>query len=118
MRVDVSEVMALARDIEQNAAQVPTQARTVIHKVGYDTLATMQAGTPIDTGNLKNSEGIDFTDDGLGFEVGPTAEYGGYVEEGTSRMHAEPYAGPAADREFPNVDEGLAAIGEQAIGRG
>jgi HK97 gp10 family phage protein len=115
MHIDVSEVMELARDIERNADQVPAQARAVVTKVGYDTLATMQAITPVDTGNLKNSEGIDFTDDGLGFEAGPTAEYGGYVEEGTSKMAAEPYAGPAADREFPGVEHGLGEIGSRAI---
>ena len=115
MHIDVSEVMELASDIERNADQVPGLARAAVHKVGYDTLATMQSITPVDTGNLKNSESVDFTDDGLGFEAGPTAEYGGYVEEGTSKMAAEPYAGPAADRTFGQLDAALADIGDRAI---
>jgi hypothetical protein len=59
----------------------------------------MQARTPVDTGNLKSSESVDV--DGLRFEAGPTADYGEYVELGTSRMAAEPYAGPAFDQELP-----------------
>lgn len=115
MHADVSEVMAFANDIDRNADQVPALARLAVGKVGHDTVATMQAITPVDTGNLKNSESVDFTDGGLGFEAGPTAEYGGYVEEGTSRMHAEPYAGPAADREFPMLEDALGDIGERAF---
>jgi HK97 gp10 family phage protein len=114
--VDVSEVMAFARDIEQNANRVPARAKVAVQKVGHDTLAVMQAGTPVDTGNLKNSESVDFTGDGLGFEAGPTAEYGVYVEEGTSRMSAEPYAGPAADQTFPLLEDALGAIGDGAFG--
>lgn len=116
MGIDVSEVMAFARDIERNADAVPARARRAVEKVGHDTVATAQAIVPVDTGNLKSSISVDFTDDGLGFEAGPMASYGEFVEEGTSRMSPEPYLGPAADREFPNLEQALASIGEGAFG--
>jgi HK97 gp10 family phage protein len=31
-------------------------------------------------------------------EVGPTAEYGAFVEYGTSRMRAQPYMTPASEQ--------------------
>lgn len=117
MYVDVSEVYELAADMERNADAIPAKVRTIVHRGGFDTLSTMQAGTPVDTGNLRSSESVDFTDDGLGFEVGPTAEYGDYVEEGTSKMRAEPYAGPAADRVFPGIEDALGDTAADVVGR-
>lgn len=37
------------------------------------------------------------------YVVGPTADYGGYVEHGTSRMAAQPYMAPAAREAQGNV---------------
>lgn len=115
MHVDVSEILAFARDIERNADAVPGQVKLVIAKGGHDSLATMQSITPVDTGNLKNSESVDFTDNAMGFEVGPTAEYGVYVEEGTSKMSAEPYVAPAVDRVFPSIEAALGDIVDGAF---
>jgi hypothetical protein len=70
----------------------------------------MQARTPVDTGNLKSSESVDVA--GLRFEAGPTADYGEYVELGTSRMAAEPYAGPAFDQELGGIVDALGDAGE------
>lgn len=127
--IDLHEVYQLADDIEANAAKVPVKARLVVGKWGHDVQADAQTGAPVDTGNLKNSISTDITDDGLGFEVGPTAEYGDYVEQGThgpypienafgwgiTVMHpgepAQPYMGPAFDR---RMEAGVAAFGELA----
>jgi hypothetical protein len=122
--------MALARDIEHNADMVPGKARLIVEKTGHDTVALAQAGAPVDTGYLKNSISVDF--DGLGFEAGPTAEYGAYVEEGTDphdipdafgwgiTVHhpgtpAEPYMGPAADVTIPRALEAFGHLGGQAL---
>lgn len=121
MRVDVTEVHQLAADIDRNAAAVPAQARTVIKKTGFDTVAAIQQGIvdadAIDTGNMLNTTSVDFTDDGLGFEAGPTAEYALYVDQGTSEIAPRNFTGPAADRTFPQVPAALAAIGSKAIDR-
>lgn len=126
--IDAHEVFELAADIERNAAMVPAKARLVTSKWGHDVQAAAQVNAPVVTGTLMGSISTDITDDGLGFEVGPTAEYGGYVEEGTAPhpipdafgwgitvMHPgtspEPYLAPAFDA---NMDSGLAAFGELA----
>jgi HK97 gp10 family phage protein len=113
--IDLSEVHALASDIQRNADQVEPKARTLVAAGGHRTLAVMQAKTPVDTGNLKSSESVDI--DGLSFEAGPTADYAEYVELGTSRMAAEPYAGPAFDEVEPQIADALGDLGAQILGR-
>lgn len=113
--IDLSEVHALARDIQRNADETPAKAERVIAAGGHRVLARMQTLTPVDTGLLKSSESVDIA--GLRFEAGPTADYGEYVELGTSRMAAEPYAGPAFDQELPGIESALAAVGAQILGR-
>ncbi len=92
----------------------------------------MQAGAqinaPVESGTLRNSISTDIDDNGLGFEVGPTVEYGGYVEEGTAphliedafgwgiTVHhpgtpPQPYLGPAFDH---HLESGVAAFGDLA----
>jgi HK97 gp10 family phage protein len=101
LRIDVSEVRALARDVRKAGETIDPKARVVVAAGGHKVLARMQVNTPVDTGNLKASESVDI--DGLSFEAGPTADYGEYVELGTSRMAAEPYAGPALDQELDGI---------------
>jgi HK97 gp10 family phage protein len=113
VRIDASEVHALARDLNSAGAYVEERAPLAVSKVGHDMESTAQEIVPVDTGYLKSSISLDVV--GLGFELGPTAEYGGYVEEGTSRMSPEPYLGPAFDRHLPNLEQALGDLGEQAV---
>lgn len=113
MHVDVSEVMALARDIQRNADAVPGLARAAVAKNAYDVTATAQTLAPVDTGALKSSISADIND--LSYEVGPTVEYGVYQEEGTSEMAAQPYLGPAFDQESPAIEDALGDIGDRAV---
>lgn len=53
--------------------------------------------TPKPTGALKGSISLEFSPDGLTAVVGPHVYYAAYVEYGTRRMTAEPYARPAVD---------------------
>ena len=57
--------------------------------------AKAQQKAPVDTGYLKRSIGLEFTDGGMSAEVEPTADYAPYVELGTRFMEAQPYLGPA-----------------------
>lgn len=101
---DMSEVNALARDLDAAGPRAVERSQVVVKKTGHDTVSDAETLVPVDTGNLKNSISVDFDADGLGFEAGPTAHYGGYVEYGTSnedesvRMSPQPYMNPAFDR--------------------
>jgi hypothetical protein len=76
---DTSDLDKLAADLAKAGPKAETLAKTVVKKTGFDTVAGAQAIVPVDTGNLKNSIGVDFDPDGLGFEAGPTANYAGFV---------------------------------------
>jgi HK97 gp10 family phage protein len=111
--IDLSEVHALARDLRAAGDTITPKAERVVAVGGHRVLATMQARTPVDTGHLKSSESVDVA--GLRFEAGPTADYGEYVELGTSRMAAEPYAGPAFDQELDGIIDALGDAGSRIL---
>jgi HK97 gp10 family phage protein len=113
VRIDASEVHALADDLRRAGDEMPGKAEVVVAKVGHDMQATAQEIVPVDTGHLKSTISLDLV--GLGFDLGPTAEYGGYVELGTSRMNPEPYLGPAYDAHLPNLEKALGQVGVQGI---
>ena len=48
-------------------------------------------------------------------EVGPTAEYGAYVEYGTSRMAPRAYMGPAFDRHAPDLVTAVEQIRDRLL---
>lgn len=110
---DASDLDKYISDLGKAGAKAEELTETVVHKVGLDTVAGAQAIVPVDTGNLKSSIGVDF--DGLGLEAGPTANYGGYVEYGTSRMAPQPYMRPAFDKATAPLDDVLGQVGKKAL---
>jgi hypothetical protein len=106
-----SDLNRLEFDLQQAGLIVAHRAGRVIRKAGYDTVRDGQALCPVKTGNLRSSIGIDFDTDGMGWEAGPTARYGIWVEQGTSRMAPRAYLGPAFDRNVPAVVRGLEQLG-------
>jgi HK97 gp10 family phage protein len=93
---DASELNKLAVDLGHASAKIVKPASLAIRKTAYDIERDAKAFCPVDTGNLRNSISTDAR--GLSAEIGPTAEYAAYVEEGTSRMAPQAYMGPAYDR--------------------
>lgn len=83
-------------------ARATMKVQSAIRETAYAIEAKGKMNCPVDTGNLRAS--ISTTVGGLEAEIGPTAHYGAYVENGTSRMRPQPYMGPAADSEFPQID--------------
>jgi hypothetical protein len=125
LRIDVSEVKALARDIREHAAITRGRAEEIVAVAGTRTVAIAQQLAPVDTGALRNSIGVDVS--GLAFEAGPTVDYGDFVEQGTAphlipnafgwgiTVHhpgtpAEPFLGPAFDRVEPVAFEAFASL--------
>lgn len=105
----------LEADLGRASFEAAAQAAAVVRKVGMDVVRDAQALCPVDTGFLKSSIGVDFDPDGLGFEAGPTAHYGKWVEEGTSRMAPHAYLGPAFDRNIPGAVAALGALGARVL---
>jgi HK97 gp10 family phage protein len=110
--VDASEVRHLAIDLREAPARTTIKVSRAIAKTAHDIEADAKAIVPVDTGNLKNSISTDLDRAELSAEIGPTADYGRYVEEGTSEMAPHAYLGPAYDR---HAHELVSAI-EQIIG--
>lgn len=110
---DGSEIIRLGRELGAAGNRVVERTRVVVAKAGHDTVADAQQRAPVDTGHLRNSIGVDIDPDGLGFEAGPIANYGHYVEFGTTRMSPQPYLMPAFDRVLPGT---FAALEQVAAG--
>ena len=90
VRVDIkaAKVMALVDDAVDEALRdtVVATARDVVK------------GSPVLTGHNRRS--IGFTLKKLSARIFSTSGYGGWLEIGTSRMAAQPYFKPAADKNF------------------
>lgn len=108
MGFETSGIRQLQADLgELSARAVPVASRAVA-KVAHDIEADAKKNAPVDTGNLRNSISTDLGV--LSAEIGPTAEYGAYVEEGTSRMAPQPYLNPAFYKNIPTFNAAMAAI--------
>ena len=145
--IDAHEVHDLASDIRRNAEETPGLAALAVGKTGFDMQATAMVLVPKDTTFLEHSISLDMAAGGLGFELGPTAEYGAAIELGIPHpvtIHArdggflrfvsggrvvyarsvtlpprapQPYLGPAFDQHLPGLENALASIGAQAVSR-
>jgi len=80
---DGSDIERLAAELEAAGPRAEERARLVVAKTAEDTVRDAQNDVPVATGHLKSTIGSDPDPDGLGFEAGPTASYGGDVEFGT-----------------------------------
>jgi len=114
------QLRRLSADIARAARTTGARAQTVIRKTAYDIERTAKNLVPVDTGNLKGSIGhSDARSVGrsgsLAIEIGPTANYGLFVEAGTSRMGPKPYMGPAADRHTPAFEQAMAQIALEGL---
>lgn len=117
MKVDVSEMNRLSADLGRVAAESLPLVRVVVQKVCADTKRDAQAFCPVDTGNLRNSISYETAARATGAwgEVGPTASYGRFVEEGTSRMGPHAYMGPAFDRNAINFEQAISRLADKAL---
>lgn len=101
----------------QLAAQFGVAAATQIVKIaqavtvaGIDTQNRGRVRAPVDTGFLRASITVDpvtFNGTDVSIEVGPEANYGAFVEYGTSRAGAQPFMEPAVDEVTPLLEKAL-----------
>lgn len=73
-------------------------------KVGTYVIAEAQMRTPVKTGNLRRSETYEVMENNEGVRVGAEAEYGKFVELGSSKQKAQPFLTPAVEDNIPTIE--------------
>ena len=112
---DNSEIQALTTTFTGASRKALSRAVAVVRKSTFDVVRVGKRNAPVDTGNLRSSITGNTAGTGLVGEAGPTANYGGFVERGTSRMAPQPYMAPALDAVEPSFMEAMARAGEEAL---
>lgn len=105
--MDFDQVRKFGMDVAAADAKALLRMRRVIQAGAMAIKRDAQIGAPVDTGNLRNSISYDTQTlaNSVRAEIGPTAEYAPYVEEGTSKMEPQPFLGPAFDRNLAAIEE-------------
>lgn len=104
---------AFAAELTRSIVEIREGAAQACIKAGADTQSRAEARAPVDTGNLQNSITRRTTRRKNQVEtvVGPEADYGIYVELGTSRMAAQPFMNPSADEVEPGFRQAMSQLG-------
>lgn len=122
MRIDIDagELNTLAASFARASGRVGGLAAAAVRKTAMQIEADAKVFAPVDTGNLMNSISTDIEGDGrfgvVSAEIGPTAEYGIYVEQGTSVHAPQAFLGPAFDRHVGGLEQALGTIAQQGLG--
>lgn len=121
MGADASELRKLSADLGNGVRETGPRAQVVVRKSAVDGVRIAKNKVPVDTGNLKST--ISHSDlrgvgqsGNIAAEFGPTADYGPYVELGTSRMAPQPFMGPAADAIAGPFEQAMAQLGTEVLG--
>ena len=117
--IDLSEVNALSARMMSAGGRVTAAGSSALRRVASDIEADARALAPVDTGNLRDSISTTLAGDGrssaMSVEVGPSADYGVYVEYGTSTQPGTPFMGPAFDRRAPGYSAALADLAAREL---
>lgn len=107
----IGDLNSLVVDLGSAGWRVTREASDLVDKTAHDIQATAQTLVPVDTGNLKNSIGVDRpVGSDIVAVIGPTAEYGAHVEYGTVNMAPHAYMGPSLDVHTPPFFEAMADV--------
>lgn len=117
MSMDPSELYRIAGDFSNASANIGYRGSAVVRKTAFDIQGDAKILSPVDTGFNENSITTDIHGTGVNTtaEVGPTSEYGGFLEEGTTKMEAQPYLGPAFKRRLPGYIAAVEQLGGEIL---
>lgn len=120
VEVDDSELLQLVADLSGAAEKVGPEAQKIVRKSILDVTRIGKQRAPVDTGFLKSSiTPSDLRHTGstgvIEAETGPSANYGGYVENGTSRQAPQPYMAPALAAVEPGFIQAIEALGGEML---
>ncbi len=105
----MDDMAAFQARMYKAARETPSKCSKVVYKTAYDIQAKAAQIAPVRTGFLRNSIQVSPVDS-LEAHVNVGAEYGQYVEYGTSRMAARPYIGPAVEDNIPKMLDALEKV--------
>ena len=112
-------VRKIGADLRGESARVGARAALAIRRTAAAIERDAKINAPVDTGALRSSistaTGNDVRGGRMTAVIGPTVSYGVYVELGTSRMAAQPYLFPAADRHEPGFLAAMAKAAEPKL---
>lgn len=91
-------------------AEVDKAAKRIVRTAGTEMQQKAQRLSPVDTGALKRSIGIEMFNSGLTAVVSPTMDYSAYLEFGTRFMSARPYMRPAFRAVSPKFKKAMKEI--------
>lgn len=94
VKKDTAKLDAILRNLGKNTSDTTEQ-------IANDIAAIAKENAPVDTGELRDSVHVEKDGDNHAVVVG--VDYGAFVELGTSRMAAQPYLGPAAEKVRRNL---------------
>lgn len=113
MGLRIEGLNELTSGLAQEVKDAPKHASDVVGEVAQHVKDTARSFAPILTGALRDSIHVSVAVNRTTREVGPSVEYGGFVEFGTSDTAPQPYLQPAVDKHQDELEEGLAKrVGE------
>jgi len=95
-------VRVISNRIPSLPSTVKTDTSTEVKRAAFDVEALGKAKAPVRTGTLRRSITTQIDEGGMRAVVGPSVDYGIYVELGTRHMAARPYMRPAAEAVMPH----------------
>lgn len=117
LSIDTSELRRFAGDMNRSSARIGARTAMALRAGAYMMERAAKGAAPVDTGALRGSISTSFAGDGrsgvMAAEIGPTVDYGVFVELGTSRMGPQPYLGPAYDRHIGSVLDAIAQCAQE-----
>lgn len=120
MGANITSVEGVYLELSKAGPKAMERAKVVLKKTALDVERNAKNIVPVDLGNLKNSIGHSdmrmLSAASMSVEIGPTAEYGQYVELGTSTQAPQAYMGPSLDRFSGTFEQAVAQLGEEALG--
>lgn len=107
-----AEFELIARNLSNASRDLMPKSREAMKKALNNISAGAKNRVAVDTGATKSSisTSTEGNRDYARGEVGPTTNYAGFLERGTSRMRAQPFLRPATDAVLPGYEAALGQI--------
>jgi len=102
--VRVTGVKEAEAALEWNADAITEALARVVVEVAEAVKDEARRQVPVDTGKLRDAIGVQVDGDTAEVFVASDVHYAQFVEFGTSRRHATPFMGPAAEVERGNIE--------------